>query len=319
MSLTETTELTARLAPYQELIESELSLIGYKSHISLFYDPIRYFLSIPGKRIRPLLVLLAAEALGQQAAHARFAAAAVELLHNFTLVHDDIMDNDDTRRGQLTVHKKWDMSTAILTGDGLMGFAFQKLLKSSSGDLNAMARRFTETMIVICEGQGQDKMFEDAGQIQEADYLEMIAHKTAVLLELSCELGAMNAQADESQIQLFKDYGYALGMGFQIQDDLLDIMGESSAIGKAVGSDLQMHKQTILTIKLQQRYPQKNLFNLSIDAFRELLNESGVLQEVEQMYTAHFNNAYHKLDLLPASSAKDILIQLTKFIQQRQW
>jgi geranylgeranyl pyrophosphate synthase len=115
------------------------------------------------------------------------------------------------------------------------------------------------------------------------------------------------------------DFGYALGMGFQIQDDILDIMGESDTLGKAVGSDLSMHKQTILTIKLQDKFPDKNLFDLSIEKFRQLLQDSGVLKEVEQSYKAHFDQAYQKLDSLPDSTARELLIQLTKFIHHRQW
>ena len=312
------TTLEDRLAPYYQIIDQELKSLKFNPDIPLFYDPIRYFLTIPGKRIRPLLVLLSAEALGQNPEQARFAAVAVELLHNFTLVHDDIMDNDDTRRGQQTVHKKWDVPTAILAGDGLMGFAFQQLLLSTSVNRAALAERFTETMIIICEGQGQDKMFEAEKQITEAAYLEMISRKTAVLLQLSCELGALIADASEEDIELFKIYGYALGMGFQVQDDLLDIMGETSGIGKTAGSDLAMHKQTILTIKLQPYAAGHNLWDLSLEEFRKLLRESGVLQEVEEMVQHYFNSAFEQLNKLPDGTAKDLLLQLTEFIQQRK-
>lgn len=310
--------LNARLAPYYRIIDRELHSLTFKPGIPLFYDPIRYFLTIPGKRIRPLLVLLAAEALGQTPEQARFAAVAVELLHNFTLVHDDIMDNDDTRRGQLTIHKKWDIPTAILAGDGLMGFAFKQLLRSECADRATLAERFTEAMIVICEGQGQDKMFETAEQVAESDYLEMIARKTAILLQLSCEMGALAAGASEAETDLFKAYGYALGMGFQVQDDLLDTMGETDRIGKTAGSDLAMHKQTILTIKLRSFFPERNLWDLSLREFRTLLSESGVLREVEDMVEQYFSDANEALRKLPDSETRDLLIQLTAFIQQRK-
>lgn len=312
------TSIETQLTPYYQIIERELKELDFKPGIPLFYDPIRYFLTIPGKRIRPLLVLLAAEALGQDVEQARFAAIAVELLHNFTLVHDDIMDNDDTRRGQQTVHKKWDIPTAILAGDGLMGFAFQQLLRTTSADRATLAERFTEAMIVICEGQGQDKMFETERYVSEAAYLEMINRKTAVLLQLSCEMGAMIAGASGDEVELFKTYGHALGMGFQVQDDLLDIMGETSAIGKTAGSDLSMHKQTILTIKLQPHLSGRALWDLSLEEFRALLRASGVLQEVEEMGQDYFNNAYEQLAKLPEGKAKNLLLRLTTFIQQRK-
>ncbi len=318
MNPSQQTSIEAQLAPYYQIIDRELQQLGFKPDIPLFYDPIRYFLTIPGKRIRPLLVLLATEALGRDAEQARFAAVAVELLHNFTLVHDDIMDNDDTRRGQQTVHKKWDIPTAILAGDGLMGFAFQQLLRTTSADRAALAERFTETMIVICEGQGQDKMFETEKQVSETAYLEMITRKTAILLQLSCEMGAMIAGASGDEIELFKTYGYALGMGFQVQDDLLDTMGETAAIGKTAGSDLSMHKQTILTIKLQPHLGGRNLWDLSLEEFRTLLRESGVLQEVEEMVQGYFNSAYEQLAKLADRDAKTLLLRLTEFIQQRK-
>jgi len=312
-------EFQRELEPYLQTIESGLQNLNFNSQIPLFYDPIRYFLDIPGKRIRPLLTLLAAEAVGQKAADALPVALAVELLHNFTLVHDDIMDQDETRRGHATIHKKWDVSTAILAGDGLMGLAFQSLLETRAGDAAAMTRRFTESMLIVCEGQGLDKMFETEPLVDSAVYLDMIARKTAVLLQLSCELGAMTATQDPEIIELFRGFGYALGMAFQIQDDLLDVTGNSKALGKSVGSDLQRHKQTILTIKMQKRYPDRDLFNLPVEDFVGLLHSSGILEEVESIYLAHFNTAYQKLAALPESRARNYLEILTQFIQQRNW
>ncbi len=311
--------LNAALAPYLSRIENGLKELPLDDHIPLFYDPIRYFLDIPGKRIRPLLLLLTAEALGQTVENAIPAALAVELLHNFTLVHDDIMDNDDTRRGHATIHKKWDVATAILAGDGLMGLAFRSLLQTPVSDVAAMARRFTETMLVVCEGQGLDKMFETEPLVEPPRYLDMISRKTAVLLELSCELGAITADASPETISDMRRFGYALGMGFQIQDDVLDITGDSQTLGKTVGSDLQMHKQTILTIELQKHYPDTVIFNLSVADFVSLLKESGVLRKAENMYRDHFKTALEILTTLPESPAKSYLQTLSRFIQNRNW
>ncbi len=319
MSNPASSDVQSRLAPYYKIIESELTRFRFKSEIPLFYDPIQYFLNIPGKRIRPLLVLLAAEASGIPAQQARFAATAVELLHNFTLVHDDIMDNDDTRRGQSTVHQKWDVSTAILAGDGLMGLAFQMLLRSPVGNVKTMMERFTDTMIVICEGQGLDKMFEGKSIVSSEEYTKMISAKTAVLLQLSAELGAMCAQADKKTYQAFRTFGYELGMGFQIQDDLIDIIGESDTIGKPAGSDLSMHKQTAVTIKLQEQFPDEAIYELSLETVRKMIVDNGIMAEIEQRYSHHFDNALNALKVLPDTPARQLISDLTHFIQKREW
>ncbi|MCD6374006.1 MAG: polyprenyl synthetase family protein [Caldisericaceae bacterium] len=306
------------LKPLLEQFETRLLAIGIDPKIPIFYDPIQYVLRLPGKRIRPLLTILANQTCGGQLNTAFYPALAVELLHNFTLVHDDIMDNDELRRGQPTVHKKWDVATAILAGDGLMGLAYKKLLECPQGDVMTMVRRFTDVMLIICEGQGLDKMFENQSQVTEEQYLEMIRRKTAVLIELSCELGALSAQASEEMIFAFKSFGYALGMAFQIQDDVLDIMADQEKLGKKVGSDWQMHKQTILSIRLREK-SDKDLSTLSFEQFKNELQNSGVLQEVKTLYLTYFNQAFESLQQLPQNTFNDKLRELTQFIQNRQW
>lgn len=315
----QTTVLTDSLKPYLDLVNREMLNITGDRRISLFYDPIHYVLGLGGKRIRPLLVLLSAEMLGLAPEKAGPLAAAVELLHDFTLVHDDIMDADEVRRGQPTVHKRWDVATAILAGDGLMGLAFQKLLQAPAGDVRRMMRRFTETMIVICEGQGLDKMFENQQLVDEQTYLDMIARKTAALLELSAELGAYAASATDRQIELLRKFGYSLGMGFQIQDDVLDVFAEEKDLGKKVGSDLARHKQTILTIRLEQRTGSKDFYSQPVAGVRRLLNEQGVFSEVEQMYQDYYEQAYAALDKLPQHPAREHLRRLTAALHKRKW
>ena len=291
----------------------------HASIVPLFYDPIHYMLDLKGKRIRPLLTLLSAMSFGSKANEAKYAAAAVELLHNFTLVHDDIMDKDATRRGKPTIHTKWDLGTAILAGDGLMGLAFRKLLQSPRGDIPAMMGRLTETMIVICEGQGLDKMFENMDNVTLDAYLDMIARKTAVLIEMACELGGMAAEADDDSIQILKEYGYALGMGFQIQDDYLDITADETVLGKKTGSDLQMHKKTILTILLRELTDSNDFFRLSLPDFKKLMDEYQVPERVNHMYTAYFKTAYEKLTLFPINDYASQLKKLTDFLKNRSW
>ena len=311
--------LQRQLKPYLDIIEKEINAFDGHKDVTFFYDPIRYILGLQGKRIRPLLTMLCAETLGVGPDISRYPAAAVELLHNFTLVHDDIMDQDDYRRGKLTVHRKWDINAAILAGDGLMGLAFHKLLSTPHGDLTTMARRFTEAMLLICEGQGQDKMFETSAAISSKAYLQMIERKTAVLIELACELGAMAAEAEEPTVTLFREFGYALGLGFQIQDDVLDVVGNESRLGKKTGSDLSMHKQTLLTIKLREKTGSEDFFNLSLNDFRRLLDESGVLAESRGQYKSLFDKARHIADNLPANKAKDYLLALTDSLKNRSW
>ncbi len=306
------------LKPLLEQLETRLLAIGINEKIPIFYDPIQYVLRLPGKRIRPLLTILANLTCGGKLDTAFYPALAVELLHNFTLVHDDIMDNDELRRGQPTVHKKWDVATAILAGDGLMGLAFKKLLECPQGDVLTMVRRFTDVMLIICEGQGLDKMFENQSQVSEAQYLEMIRRKTAVLIELSCELGALSARASEEMISSFKSFGYALGMAFQIQDDVLDIMADQKKLGKKVGSDWQMHKQTILSIRLRERLG-NDLSQFTFDEFKTELLQSGVLQEVQSLYQSYFVQAFEALQQLPQNDFNEKLRELTKLIQNRQW
>ena len=304
---------------YLEIIESEMAGIESYRDVPLFYEPIYYMLELKGKRIRPLLTLLSAMTYGLKAEEAKYAAASVELLHNFTLVHDDIMDKDATRRGKPTIHTKWDLGTAILAGDGLMGLSFRKLLQSPRGNIPAMMGRLTETMIIICEGQGLDKMFENMEDVTPDAYLDMIARKTAVLIELACELGGLAAEAKPKSIQILKEFGYALGMGFQIQDDYLDIIADENVLGKKIGSDLQMRKKTIISILLREITGNNDFFNLSLPEFKKLLNKYKMPDRIREMYTGYFKTAYEKLTLLPTNENASQLKVLTDFIKNRSW
>ncbi len=299
-------------------LENEITQIRGYYPVETFYDPIHYVLGLKGKRIRPLLVVLSSMTLNGRKEDAFNVAAAVELLHNFTLVHDDIMDRDDTRRGKLTVHKKWNINTAILAGDGLMGFAFQKLLESPIGPIRKMAKRFTESMIIICEGQGLDKEFENKQIVPLDAYLDMIYRKTASLIELSCELGGLVAGGRARQVKLLRQFGLSLGMAFQIQDDLLDIMAEEETLGKNIGSDLLMHKQTILTILLSEKYKGPDIFKMELMEFKKALNDNGILQSVREIYLGHFIKAMDCLEQLPKNDGREGLKDLCKMIKNRE-
>lgn len=282
----------------------------------LLSDPIKYINALPGKRLRPLLVILSGLSLQGNLDSLLFPAVAIELLHNFTLVHDDIMDNDDVRRGEPTVHVKWDLGTAILAGDGLLGLAYRKILSTPDVNQSQVAKLFTNALIDICEGQALDKSFETQNNVSEKQYLEMINKKTAVLIQLSCLLGAITAGANEDIQNKFSDFGYNIGMGFQIQDDLLDVIADESKLGKKVGSDLAMNKKTILTSKLAKSGVSVENITEVIE-FKNRLNESGVLHEVSEMVDNYFETAYKIFDELPESKYKKMLLQLTDYIKNR--
>ncbi len=297
----------------------EINRLETYQEVPLFYKPIRYVLDLGGKRIRPLFVLLACGITGSDPLKALPAAAAVELLHDFTLVHDDIMDNDETRRGMPAVHVKWDMPTAILAGDGLLGFAFQKLLQCSAPDRLLLVEKFTRAMIVICEGQGLDKMFESREMVTVDAYLDMIERKTAALLRLSCELGALIGGGDESQVRALADFGYALGMAFQLQDDVLDVMADEKELGKKVGSDFEMHKQTILTIKLRARLGRDAFAALSLSGYKKALHTEHILDEVTALVDGYFERAARQLAQFNASPALDAMRALSTKLRKRRW
>jgi len=311
--------LSDQFKPYLELVDKEMRNLTTFQQVPMFYDPIYYVLDLGGKKIRPLMVLLSCGIAGGKIEQAACAAAAVELLHDFTLVHDDIMDNDETRRGKATVHIKWDLNTAILSGDGLLGFAFQKLLQTPVDNRAQLAERFTEAMIIICEGQGLDKMFEQNDNISDVQYLDMIERKTAALIRLSCELGGLIAAASTDEVGKLYDFGHNLGMAFQVQDDILDVMADQSKLGKKVGSDFEMHKQTILSIKLHQKIGGAAFNALNLSAYRKALEVEGVLQEMSDVCEAYFTKAKEALQIFRNSNHKEIMLEFTEEIRKRSF
>lgn len=231
--------------------QTELSRYSKKSdkYPYSLYDPLNYVMSGGGKRIRPILVLLSCEAFGGRAENAVHAAIAVEILHNFTLVHDDIMDNASTRRGRETVHKKWDVNSAILVGDELIGLSYRSLLQTETGNITGVVKAFTDGVIEVCEGQALDKEFELSAGVSLDDYIVMIKKKTAQLLRTSAVMGAIIGNAGESGIKSISTYAENIGMAFQIQDDLLDVFADEGEFGKKIGGDILEKKKTYLYLK----------------------------------------------------------------------
>jgi geranylgeranyl diphosphate synthase, type II len=227
---------------------SRYSKCGEKYPYSL-YDPLNYIMSGGGKRIRPILVLLSCEAFGGDSSNAINAAIAVEILHNFTLVHDDIMDNASTRRGKDTVHKKWDVNAAILVGDELIGLSYRSLLRSKTSNIAAVVQAFTDGVIEVCEGQALDKEFEESTDVTLEDYIIMIRKKTAELLRTSAIMGAIIGEADENGVKSIAEYSENIGLAFQIQDDLLDVIADESEFVKKIGGDILEKKKTYLYLR----------------------------------------------------------------------
>lgn len=293
------------------------------------YAPIRYAMEGNGKRIRPVLLLLTCDALNGPVKEALPAAAAVELMHNFTLVHDDIMDHDDTRRGRPTVHCKWDNDVALLAGDGLVALAYRSLLRAPTPNLQRIFRVFTDGIIELCEGQALDRDFEQRDDVTMAHYLEMIRKKTARLLAICTEIGALIAGATERQIRLLRKFGEYLGLAFQIQDDLLDITSSQEILGKDFGSDVKRRKRTFLFIHVmahgarQHRENLKKLFQKStitksdILAAQQIFHVAGAIAAAEAALRDHLQKALHCLAQLEPAVATAALRELVEMILKR--
>ena len=299
-------------------IEKSLNKIPLTNNPNYLYDPIRYILNGKGKRLRPILVHLVGHSYSADPEDLMKASLAVELLHNFTLVHDDIMDNDSVRHGKPTVHKKWDEPTAILSGDAI--FVLSQLLLNSLPQI--IHRRFNEVSLNICEGQGMDKEFENDPSISMGKYLIMIGKKTGALLGLCAELGALlSGQKKEEAHSLFQ-YGLNLGLAFQIQDDLLEIFSDESAMGKSLGSDISKNKQTALTILARDDNSEKWLNFISnyskISDYQSYFDKNKIRNKVEESIQHYINKAYSALNAAPKSD-KDHLQKFTTLILKRKF
>lgn len=232
------------------IIEDHLNQIelGHKKPAEL-YEPIRYILGLGGKRIRPVMTLMACNLFSEDVTPALMPALAIEVFHNFTLVHDDIMDNANLRRNKPTVHAKWNNNIAILSGDAMQVVAYQLVAQSDPKLLKPLLDIFNRTSLEVCEGQQFDMNFASLPDVTLTDYLRMIELKTSVLLAASLSIGALCGGASEQEIQKMYEFGRNLGLAFQIQDDYLDVYGNQDLFGKAVGGDIAENKKTFLLIK----------------------------------------------------------------------
>jgi geranylgeranyl diphosphate synthase type II len=285
------------------------------------YKPVEYILSLGGKRMRPVLTLLATDIFGGAVGEALPAAFAVEVFHNFSLVHDDIMDDAPLRRGKATVHEKWDVNTAILSGDAMLILAYQAFEKYEPVQFKALMQLFSQTALEVCEGQQWDVDFSFREDVTEPEYLKMISYKTAVLVGASMKMGAIIAQASAEKAQLIYDFGLNLGIAFQIQDDYLDAFGDPETFGKQVGGDIIENKKTFLYLKANELASQKDKETLAalfsyqpenptqkIAIVKNIFTESGASNATQIAVKQYTQIAFDKINQL------DISIQKKSFL-----
>jgi len=241
--------MNQKITQFEQLIREAIGHVLQVEQPQTLFDPVRYILSIGGKRVRPLLTLLAADLFGRDPEEALAPALAVEIFHNFSLLHDDLMDQADLRRGMPTVHRKWNANSAILSGDAMMIESYRYVSQVPSRMLPEVLRIFSDMAMDICMGQQYDMDFEQRLDVGEEEYLEMIRLKTAVLLGSALKIGAVLAEAPLVEASRLYDYGIHLGMAFQLQDDLLDVYGDPETFGKKIGGDILANKKTYLLIK----------------------------------------------------------------------
>ncbi|MDB0037871.1 polyprenyl synthetase family protein [bacterium] len=318
------------LQSYTALIDSELGEIRLPSSPERLYDPLRYFLQIGGKRIRPMLTLLSAELFGTSKEIALPQALCIEVFHNFTLIHDDIMDEAPLRRSQQTVHEKWNRDVAILSGDVLMIKAYQLLGDIEAKLLPAAFELFSRTAIEVCEGQQMDMDFEDRSNVSIDEYIEMIRLKTSVLLGCALEMGGIVSEAPSEDRKAIYDFGQHIGLAFQIQDDILDLYADPDKFGKQVGGDVIANKKTILHLTalgsatLEQLEVMKQLQNeqdlvLKVDRTRRLFDQLTVRSICEERMQEHYDIAMKALAKVNVNdSKKQKLIGLAAFLMNRE-
>lgn len=308
------------------------SLIDRKYPATL-YEPIRYLLSSGGKRIRPMMVMFACEATGEDPEKSVNAAVAMELLHNFTLVHDDIMDNANTRRGFQTIHKKWNENVAILTGDLLIGLAYKYLFKTETLRLKETADEFTGGIIEVCEGQSFDKEFEERDNVTLDEYMMMIKKKTAKMLEISAAIGALTGNADKDLLNNLKKFALNTGLAFQIQDDLLDITADESELGKKIGGDILERKKTFLLIKATETVsgadrnlimdiinrPDLNISDEIILQVKDIYIKQGITEAARSEIEIFTNKADDYLSNIKNNSSVDRLKWFSAMLMERKF
>ena len=310
------------ISHYQDIVLNHFQSLVLKKEPSNLYEPIRYILSLGGKRLRPVLTLMASEVFDTDCKNALAAATAVEVFHNFSLIHDDIMDDAPLRRGNETVHEKWDINTGILSGDAMLILAYQYFEEYEPSIFRELAKLFSKTALEVCEGQQYDVDFETRDDVTISEYLKMIEYKTAVLVGAAMKMGAIVAQTSEENANLIYDFGLNLGLAFQLQDDYLDAFGDPKTFGKQVGGDIIENKKTYLYLKAvefaseESRKQLTHLFSIQpddntskIDSVKEIFDSTGASEATKKAIKEYTLKAFEILQKLDISDDKKDKLQ----------
>ena len=315
-----------------DIVSRYIDNLPYDRKPQSLYEPIKYVLSAGGKRIRPSFVLMAYNLFKDDVETALPAAAALETYHNYTLLHDDLMDNADVRRGRPTVHKKWNANTAILSGDTMLSLAYLHLANSKTENLKAALDLFTVTALEVSEGQQYDMEFETRTDVKEEEYIEMIRLKTSVLLACALKMGALLAGASAEDAELIYKFGEKVGLAFQLQDDFLDVYGDPVVFGKAIGGDITSNKKTYMLINAWNRSEGETRSELNhwlgvshfdreekIKAVTNIYNNLGIDKLAEVKIQDCFDESRKYLDAISvADERKQVLREYTENMMNRK-
>ena len=307
---------------YQEAFVNYLNSFATQKEPESLYNPVNYILKLGGKRLRPVLTLMTADIFNVSYEKALDAALSIEMFHNFSLVHDDIMDDAPLRRGKQTVHEKWDINTGILSGDAMLIMAYQLFENYDAITFQALAKLFSKTALEVCEGQQYDVDFETRDDVTIPEYLKMIEYKTAVLVGAAMKMGAIIAKASEKDQDGIYEFGRLLGIAFQLQDDYLDAFGDPITFGKQVGGDIIENKKTYLYLKaieflnpsesnqLQQLFTVSLEDNIEkIETVKQFFNASGSAESTKKEIKNYTNKAFEVLETLSISDEKKAVLK----------
>jgi len=310
------------ISQYQDIIQAHFNALDLTKEPNNLYEPIRYILSLGGKRLRPVLTLMATEVFDVDCEKAIPAATAVEVFHNFSLIHDDIMDDAPLRRGNETVHEKWDLNTGILSGDAMLILAYQFFENYEPAVFRDLAKLFSKTALEVCEGQQYDVDFETRDDVTIPEYLKMIEYKTAVLVGAAMKMGAIVAETSTENANAIYDFGLNLGIAFQLQDDYLDAFGDPETFGKQVGGDIIENKKTYLYLKAlafskaEEKEQLLHLFSIhptdntdKVQSVKQIFTQTGADAATQQAIKDFTLKAFQTLDKMNISEDKKAILK----------